>query len=77
MTATQLGAGRYSSTIEGPQGVATSVHELNTSDDAKVTGVLRVPRGATSVVTIMHPRQDVTHHSLIPYLLTMGYGVWT
>jgi hypothetical protein len=53
------------------------VHELDTSDDAKVTGILRVPRGATTVVTIMHPRQDVTHHPLIPYLLTMGYGVWT
>jgi hypothetical protein len=77
MTATRLGAGRYSSTIEGPRGVATSVHELDTSDDAKVTGILRVPRGATTVVTIMHPRQDVTHHPLIPYLLTMGYGVWT
>ncbi|TDO46772.1 hypothetical protein EV643_110155 [Kribbella sp. VKM Ac-2527] len=77
MTATHLGAGRYSSTIEWPEAVATSVHELNTSDDAKVTGVLRVPRGATTVVTIMHPRQDVTHHPLIPYLLTMGYGVWT
>ncbi len=77
MTATRLGAGRYSSTTEGPDGVATSVHELTTSDDAKVTGVLRVPRGATTVVTIMHPRQDVTHHPLAPYLLTMGYGVWT
>ena len=77
MTATQLGAGRYSTTIDGPAGVATSVHELSTSDGAKVTGVLRVPRGARTVVTIMHPRQDVTHHSLVPYLLTMGYGVWT
>lgn len=77
MTATHLGAGRYSSTIEGPDGVATSVHELSTSDDAKVTGVLRVPRGATTVVTLMHPRQDVTHHPMVPYLLTMGYGVWT
>ena len=77
MTATQLGAGRYSSTIESPDGVATSVHELSTSASAKVTGVLRVPRGATTVVTIMHPRQDVTHHPLVPYLLRMGYGVWT
>ncbi|MFI7061352.1 alpha/beta hydrolase [Kribbella sp. NPDC050124] len=77
MTATRLGADRYSTTIDAPAGVATSVHELQTSDGAKVTGVLRVPRGATTVVTIMHPRQEVTHHPLVPYLLTMGYGVWT
>lgn len=77
MTATRLGAGRYATTIDAPAGVATSVHELGTSDGAKVTGVLRVPRGATAVVTIMHPRQDVTHHPLVPYLLTTGYGVWT
>jgi hypothetical protein len=75
-TATRLGAGRFSTTIDTPDGVATSVHELTTSDDAKVTGVLRVPRGASAVVTIMHPRQVVTHHPLVPYLLTMGYGVW-
>lgn len=76
-TATRLGAGRFSSTIDIPDGITTSVHELSTSDDAKVTGVLRVPPGASTVVTIMHPRQDVTHHPLVPYLLTMGYGVWT
>ncbi|MFI6676246.1 alpha/beta hydrolase [Kribbella sp. NPDC050470] len=77
MTATRLGSGRYATTIDAPTGVATSVHELGTSDGAKVTGVLRIPRGATAVVTIMHPRQDVTHHPLVPYLLTIGYGVWT
>jgi len=76
-TATRLGAGRYSTTIKAPDGIATSVYEVTTSDGAKVTGVLRVPRGTTTVVTIMHPRQDVTHHSLVPYLLTMGYAVWT
>jgi pimeloyl-ACP methyl ester carboxylesterase len=25
----------------------------------------------------MHPRQDVTHHVLVPELLTRGYAVWT
>jgi hypothetical protein len=77
MTAAQLGSGRFATTIDAPDGVATSVHELSTSDGAKVTGILRVPRGAITVVTIMHPRQDVTHHPLVPYLLTMGYAVWT
>lgn len=76
-TATRLGSGRYVDTIDAPDGVVTSVHELVTADDAKVTGLLRVPAGAQTVVTIMHPRQDVTHHSLVPYLLRAGYAVWT
>ncbi|GAA1619143.1 hypothetical protein GCM10009789_86150 [Kribbella sancticallisti] len=76
-TATRLGSGRLSPTIEAPAGVTTSVHELGTADGATATGVLRTPRGAKAVVTLMHPRQDVTHHPLVPYLLTMGYAVWT
>lgn len=76
-TATKLGAGRYVGAIDAPDGVATSVHQLVTADDATITGVLRVPAGAQTVVTIMHPRQDVTHHSLVPYLLDSGYAVWT
>jgi hypothetical protein len=77
MTATRLGAGRHAETIEPPAGVTTTVHELTTSDGATVTGVLHVPRGARTVVTIMHPRQDVTFHAMVPYLLDSGYAVWT
>lgn len=78
-SATGLGAGRY---IEldvprMPDAVTVSVPELSTADGAKVTGVLRVPRGARTVVSIMHPRQDVTHHVLVPLLLAGGYAVWT
>jgi hypothetical protein len=76
-SATRLGAGRYVETIEAPDTVVTSIHELTTTDDAKVIGVLRVPHGATTAVTIMHPRQDVTHHALVPHLLGAGYAVWT
>ncbi len=68
--ATRLGAGRYAELLDEPDGVETTVHQLTTSDDAKVIGVLRVPRGARTVVTVMHPRQDVTHHASVPYLLT-------
>jgi hypothetical protein len=74
---TRLGAGRYSPTVDAPQDVVTHVQELLTSDGASVTGVLRVPTLAKAVVTIMHPRQDVTHHALVPYLLAGGYAVWT
>ncbi|MFW6773617.1 alpha/beta hydrolase [Nocardioides sp. CPCC 205120] len=57
--------------------VTTTVHELATVDRAKVTGVLRAPGGARTVVTIMHPRQDVTHHAMVPHLLEAGHAVWT
>lgn len=78
MSRTQgLGAGRYVDTIDAPDAVTTSVHELRTVDGASVTGVLRAPVGADTVVTIMHPRQDVTHHALVPYLLRGGHAVWT
>ena len=75
--ATRLGAGRHAPPVELPAGVSTSVHELTTSDGATVVGVLRAPRGARTVVTIMHPRQDVTHHAMVPYLLASGCAVWT
>jgi hypothetical protein len=77
--ATSLGAGRYVETppLGSLDSVSVVVPELTTSDGAKVSGVLRTPRGAETVVAIMHPRQDVTHHAIIPYLLAGGYAVWT
>ena len=76
--AQKLGAGRYSEVDRTvPGSVVTSVHDLATVDGARVTGVLRVPAGARTAVTIMHPRQDVTHHVLVPQLLRDGYAVWT
>jgi hypothetical protein len=38
---------------------------------------LGVERGATTVVSLMHPRQDLTHHPLVPLLLQAGAAVWT
>lgn len=74
---TRLGAGRHGPAVAEPDGVTTTVHRLTTSDGATVVGVLRVPAGARTAVTIMHPRQDVTHHASVPYLLRSGYAVWT
>jgi hypothetical protein len=53
------------------------VHELTTADGATVRGVLATVPGATTVVCLMHPRQDVTHHPLVPVLLGAGVAVWT
>ena len=76
--ASGLGAGRYAEVeVDVPGNVVTTVHDLVTVDGAHVTGVLRVPPGARTAVTVMHPRQDVTHHALVPYLLAAGHAVWT
>ncbi|GAA4392219.1 alpha/beta hydrolase family protein [Tsukamurella soli] len=76
-TATGLGAGRMLDTAGRPAVTVTTVHELKTSDGATVRGVLsRVP-GARTVVCLMHPRQDLTHHPLVPALLRAGAAVWT
>ncbi|NMO04712.1 alpha/beta hydrolase [Gordonia sp. TBRC 11910] len=73
----RLGAGRYIESAEIPSATVTSAHELNTADGAKVTGVLRTVPGARTVVSLMHPRQDLTHHVLVPELLARGFAVWT
>ncbi|MTD54937.1 alpha/beta hydrolase family protein [Amycolatopsis pithecellobii] len=58
--------------------VVTEVVELKTHDGARVSGTLRRPAGGARVVaSLMHPRQDVTHHLLVPELLRRGYAVWT
>jgi hypothetical protein len=74
---TRLGAGRHVAAADRPAGTRTSVHELATPDGAAVRGVLATVPGATTVVCLMHPRQDVTHHPLVPILLRDGAAVWT
>jgi hypothetical protein len=39
--------------------------------------VLRTLPGAETVVSLMHPRQDLTHHVLVPELVARGFAVWT
>jgi hypothetical protein len=73
----RLGAGRYLTAGSRPDSTITSVHELTTADGATVRGVLATVPGATTVVSLMHPRQDLTHHPLVPLLLQAGAAVWT
>src|SRR5256885_11508483 len=75
--AERLGAGRYLTGGSRPESAITSVHELGTHDGATVRGVLATVPGATTVVCLMHPRQDVTHHPLVPITLRAGAAVWT
>jgi hypothetical protein len=75
--AERLGAGRYLAAGGRPESAVTSVHELTTADGATIRGVLATVPGARTVVCLMHPRQDLTHHPLIPVLLKAGAAVWT
>jgi hypothetical protein len=73
----RLGAGREVPGIDFPDNVSTSVHQLKTSDGASVHGVLHRIDGPSTVVSLMHPRQQLTHHPMIAYFLQMGWSVWT
>ncbi|MGY1616589.1 hypothetical protein ACI797_07540 [Geodermatophilus sp. SYSU D00691] len=73
----RLGAGRWIAAAQPPDSTVTTAHQLTTADGATVTGLLRVVPGAGTVVCLMHPRQDVSHHALVPELLARGYAVWT
>ena len=76
MTA-RLGADRYVEPAQTPASVHTTAHQLTTSDGAAVAGILRVVPEAATAVVLMHPRQDFSHHVLVPELLSHGYTVWT
>ncbi|KXO90481.1 alpha/beta hydrolase [Tsukamurella pseudospumae] len=76
-TAEKVGAGRYLDAEDVPEGTVATPVELSTVDGAKVSGVLRTVPGATAVAFLMHPRQDFTHHVLVPEFLRRGVAVWT
>ena len=76
-SAERLGADRYLTAGSRPDSALTSVHELTAADGATIRGVLATVPGATTVVSLMHPRQDLTHHPLVPLLLQAGAAVWT
>jgi hypothetical protein len=73
----RVGDQRWVAPARAPGDVAIEAVELATSDGAKVTGVLRTVPGARSVAFLAHPRQDFTHHVLVPELLHRGCAVWT
>ena len=76
-TPTRLGAGRFIESAALPANTVTTAHELTTIDGAKVHGLLRMLPDATTVVSIMHPRMDTSHHVLVPELVARGFAVWT
>lgn len=76
-TTERVGAGRYLTAEEAPPETSVTAHELTTVDGAKVSGLLRTVPGVTTVAFLMHPRNDFSHHVLVPEFLKRGYAVWT
>lgn len=60
-----------------PAGVSVSVHPLATTDGAAVNGILYAAPGADTVFCIMHPREFLASHYLVPMLAEAGFAVWT
>jgi hypothetical protein len=59
-----------------PSDMRTSVHALQTVDGAVTTGVLYAQGNERTVVCIMHPREFVPQHYLVPEILGGGAAVW-
>lgn len=59
-----------------PEGMVTNVHALRTADNAPITGYLHSRGGERAVAFIMHPRELLVTHYLVPYLVAAGYAVW-
>jgi hypothetical protein len=60
-----------------PADVAVTVHPLQTEDGAAVNGFLYAKQSADTVLCIMHPREFLATHYLVPDLVSAGYAVFT
>ena len=60
-----------------PADVGVTVHPLQTQDGAAVNGFLYAKQSADTVLCIMHPREFLATHYLVPDLVSAGYAVFT
>jgi hypothetical protein len=60
-----------------PADVMVTVHPLQTQDGAAVNGFLYAKQSADTVLCIMHPREFLATHYLVPDLVSAGYAVFT
>jgi hypothetical protein len=56
--------------------VRTSVHTVATQDGAQITGFLYLRGGEKTVVSLMHPRELIATHYLVPDVLMAGCACW-
>lgn len=59
-----------------PTDMRTRVFATRTSDGAQVIGYLHFCGGERTAVMIMHPRELLVTHYLVPYLLDAGCACW-
>jgi len=59
-----------------PASMRTTVHPLITVDGAQIVGYTHACGGERTAVMIMHPRELLVTHYLVPYLLDAGYACW-
>jgi pimeloyl-ACP methyl ester carboxylesterase len=59
-----------------PADVRTSVHTLATQDGAQITGFLYSRGGEKTAVSLMHPRELIATHYLVPDILLAGCACW-
>ncbi len=60
-----------------PSGTIVGVYPLRTADGAATNGFLYRRGDPRAVVCIMHPREFLATHYMIPPLIEAGYGVFT
>lgn len=60
-----------------PPDVKVSVHPLQTADGAAVNGFLFAGASSDTVLCIMHPREFLATHYLVPEILQSGAAVFT
>ena len=61
---------------ELPAGTVTRNVVLRTKDGAATTGSLYVSGSSDTVVCVMHPREFMACHYLIPDIVSAGYAAW-
>jgi hypothetical protein len=75
--AERLGGHRHPTPAPIPAGTEISLHRAAALDGASVKGTLFHAPGATTCVTVIHPRLDMTDHPMIGLLLAAGVSVWS
>ncbi|MGQ0698374.1 MAG: alpha/beta hydrolase [Panacagrimonas sp.] len=78
------GEGRVTAGLRGaswnprllPPGMRTAVHPLTTSDGVQAVGCLHSLGGEKTAVFIMHPRELLISHYMVPYLVHAGFACW-
>src|SRR5580658_5376951 len=73
----RLGGHRHPEPAPIPPSTEISLHQVPVIDGATVKGTLFHPPGATTCVTVIHPRLDMSGHPMIGLLLKAGVAVWS